>query len=346
MCENVLRIAFRVDANQNIGLGHVMRCQTIIKVCLKRRIQCTFYTTSEIVEEKGSEMGIEVLRLNSISFSMCEAQLLKHTMKKRNEEILFIDSYDVTEQYLEELHNIYTILLVDNQCDLFANMIIQPNAYLQEQGKVQKTAIGTYLKGMEYQPIREEFFLNQVILREEIENILILTGGTFYENFVLSLLTTLFNHFCTLNVTVLTGARLGKDAVKKIEDQFSHWNLEIVCNVSNVAEIMKKNDIAISACGSTIYEIMAIGLPVVAFSMAENQRVTLEVLRRDAGIIYAGEMFDAEIVESILKGLDKLKNIEQRKQQVRKMREVIKANGAERIVFEICEHYFKERRSC
>ena len=47
-------------------------------------------------------------------------------------------------------------------------------------------------------------------------------------------------------------------------------------NEQHVADLMKKCDIAVSAAGSTLYELCACGTPTITYVMADNQRAGSE----------------------------------------------------------------------
>jgi spore coat polysaccharide biosynthesis predicted glycosyltransferase SpsG len=61
---------------------------------------------------------------------------------------------------------------------------------------------------------------------------------------------------------------------------FFSW-IHIHTDVQDMAGLMKKCDIAISAGGTTLYELAAVGVPVICFSYAENQQLLTEYLDRE-----------------------------------------------------------------
>ena len=52
-------------------------------------------------------------------------------------------------------------------------------------------------------------------------------------------------------------------------------------------EIMKQCDVVLSATGSTIYEVSALGVPLIAFYFAENQRQGADMLSEITHVINA-----------------------------------------------------------
>lgn len=103
--------------------------------------------------------------------------------------------------------------------------------------------------------------------------------------------------------------------------------------VSDMAALMSTCDLAFSAGGTTLYELCAIGVPSVSFSMADNQIPGVKAFD-DAGLIpWAGDIRDNEAFydDAVEKLTSLLKNPDARKQQSDLMRMAIDGAGARRI---------------
>lgn len=70
----------------------------------------------------------------------------------------------------------------------------------------------------------------------------------------------------------------------------THPFLHIHTNVSNVAALMASCDLAVSAGGTTLCELCAVGVPTVSYLMAENQRVAVEAYAKEGLIPCAGDI--------------------------------------------------------
>ena len=119
--------------------------------------------------------------------------------------------------------------------------------------------------------------------------------------------------------------------LKKME--LKNKNLIVYHNVNNMSEIMKKCDVAITAGGSTIYELAAVGVPIICFSYAENQRKLVEYIGSNISD-YAGA-YDIDSVQTIKDishvYINKMLNYEYRKMCSEKERKMIDGKGAIRI---------------
>lgn len=74
--------------------------------------------------------------------------------------------------------------------------------------------------------------------------------------------------------------------MKELEKTYA--NIYIHYNVENMAALMKNCDIALTAAGSTVYELAAVGVPMICFSYAQNQEMLAEYMGREHIAGYAG----------------------------------------------------------
>ena len=99
---------------------------------------------------------------------------------------------------------------------------------------------------------------------------------------------------------------------------------------------MKKAESAISAGGTTLYELCACGTPTISYSFADNQIDNVEQFQKDELIDYAGDVRKTNIFENVKKLLNHYtQNYDLRKGRSRKMQQLIDGNGASRIVGEL-----------
>ena len=83
---------------------------------------------------------------------------------------------------------------------------------------------------------------------------------------------------------------LGKFSTFRLQG-ISHFpNIRLHRNVENMADLMLLCDIAITAGGSTMYELCACRLTAVSFSFADNQLPGVLCMDRNGLIPYAGDV--------------------------------------------------------
>ena len=101
-----------------------------------------------------------------------------------------------------------------------------------------------------------------------------------------------------------------------------------------------KCDIAVSACGSTMYELCACGLPIVTYSFADNQIPGIRKFAEKGIALNCGNVRNGieKTVNKIIEYVKKLnKDYMLRKQKIELLSEMIDENGVYRIVAEMRE---------
>lgn len=286
-------------------------------------------------------------------------------LAQKNTSIL-VDSYYVTEKYLAALKKRITTIYMD---DIYAfsypvDMLINYNIYGEEMG-YEKDAAFTDTKlllGTEYVPLREEFSAgagyaqSRKELSAETENvtpaedrlhqtaeqgrtadggILITTGGSDSFNLAGQLLMEAMKYDALKEKEyhVVSGSLNPHIGELQALAQ-KHENIHIHCNVTNMAELMAESEVALSAGGSTLYELCAVGVPVIAFSFAENQeRLVQTFVKR--GIAQYGGNYRTDgnkMIQNTIAGLETLledKNL--RTEYRKKARTLVDGKGADRI---------------
>lgn len=101
-----------------------------------------------------------------------------------------------------------------------------------------------------------------------VRSILLTTGNADAEGvtgvIIDSLLPTLLQERIRLRVVIgpLNASK------RQLHKRYSNCEqVELLENVTNMAVLMRECDIAVSACGTTLYELAACGVPTVGFSM-------------------------------------------------------------------------------
>ena len=107
-------------------------------------------------------------------------------------------------------------------------------------------------------------------------------------------------------------------------------HIHIHTGVSDMASLMASCDLAVSAGGTTLCELCAVGVPTVSYLMAENQRTAVETFAKEGLIPFAGVNNSA--LSNILRFLTQMSGDENaRKKSSQSMRAFLDGRGAVRI---------------
>lgn len=333
-------IWIRADANSEIGTGHVMRCITIAKEIQKRGVSVCFIL--------ADEFPVKMLSDNHIAYKVLhtkydepekEIPILREWLCQASPQILLVDSYFVTKEYFAQIRKYTKVAYVDDFChtEYPVDILINYNIYgdkLPYREKMKEEAVQLLL-GTEYAPVREEFVNTDYLPRKEAEHVLITTGGSDKYNLAGLIVEKAMQStsLCELHYHVVSGM-FNPNA--KMLDQIAESNshVQIHHNVTNMAELMKQCDVAITAGGSTIYELCAVGLPMIAFSFVENQEKQIEVFFEKEIIAFGGHYLrhGERMIEEILRCLEGLTvSYENRKEYSDRGKRVVDGQGACRI---------------
>ena len=217
------------------------------------------------------------------------------------------------------------------------DMLINYNIYGEEMGYEKDAAFADtkILLGTEYVPLREEFSAAEQQRTAADGGILITTGGSDSFNLAGQLLMEAMKYDALKEKEyhVVSGSLNPHIGELQALAQ-KHENIHIHCNVTNMAELMAESEVALSAGGSTLYELCAMGVPVIAFSFAENQeRLVQTFVKR--GIAQYGGNYRTDgnkMIQNTIAGLETLLEDENLRTEYRKKaRTLVDGKGADRI---------------
>lgn len=334
-------IGIRVDANKEIATGHVMRCLAIASGIKDTGMDCVFIIADENAKPIITANGFKVICLNSQWNQLDkEVEYLIEVIQKYKIDKLIIDSYYVTARYLEQLMLNTKVIYIDD-LNLFrypVSMLINYNIYynmfpykeMYDQNETQ------LLLGCRYAPLRKEFKSVKRSYRNMVKKILITTGGTDRYNVAGKLLNrvTVESLFDDIEFHVVVGKlNIHYDYLRELSQK--RKSIVLHRDVKNMSKLMASCDMAITAGGSTMYELCACGTPSICFSFADNQLYGVKGFA-EAGIMdYAGDIRDneSECISNIITYTQKyITNPAIRMEKAIKMKELVDGNGVDRIV--------------
>ena len=117
-----------------------------------------------------------------------------------------------------------------------------------------------------------------------------------------------------------------------VEIYQKYENVEILSAVDNIEKYMQEADIAISAGGTTLYELCACGTPTLTYAIADNQLDNVRKFEDLQLMDYIGDMREDGTEENLMEGFQLYKSFEKRNGRSILMRKLIDGLGAKRIV--------------
>lgn len=346
------RLVFRCDGNPSIGAGHVMRCLSIAAAAKEQGYACTFILASDDFRERVEAAGHEAIILHS-DYRDMQGELPVLEQKLQNEEVsaVFVDSYFPTEEYMRALSEIChaantALIYIDDLCakPLVCDILIDYNIYGEKkqadyEALYAKGARPVFLIGSYYAPLRREFSNRpDRKLVDTAREVMVSTGGADGEHMTLALVKALQENpalldFLTFHFVI---GQLNGDYDEIAKLTSGRKGIVLHRNVADMAGLMAKCDIAVSAAGSTLYELCALQTPTITYVLADNQVEGAEEFCHRGVMEYAGdirssgkEQLAAEICKRVL---SLSKDEDKRAAYATQAASVVDGHGAARIV--------------
>lgn len=329
-------VCFRADGNAQVGSGHVMRCLSLADAVREGGREPVFLCADSCVQPVIRRRGYRCFVLNS-PYDRMEEELpaLLPLLEELNPEYVVLDSYFVTAQYMRRLREAARLVYIDDLCafDYPADIVVNYNLYA---GSLAYPEGKRYLLGPGYAPLRQEFQGHGGRrIEDRVEHILISTGGADPRHTAAALLAHLRGHPPEDRITyhVLVG-EMNPDGEKIARLAAGLRCVALHRQVADMPGLMLRCDAAVSAAGSTLYELCACGLPAVTYILADNQIQGAQAFEAAGLMLCAGDIrTDAQFAEAVFAKLECLRgDWEARRRMAERMQALVDGNGAARTV--------------
>lgn len=367
-------IYIRTDGNAKIATGHLVRCLCIAQALEKLGRKVCFLvsdeTSSKLIKDLCDTVFHDVifsfktvilknavfdnldLEIDELCHMLSENKLVINnnssyditTVSSVSKSTILVDSYYVTEKYFKALNQVAKVAYMDDlrafdyDVDLVINYDVIPSSRTEEY-RLAYTKAKTTLLGAEYTPLREQFQNQSIALKETIQNVLITSGGSDPYHFTEAISSFLIAQNFDFNMHIVVGRLF--DNVAALETLSSEYpQIHLHQNVSDMAALMKQCDFAISAAGTTLYELCALGIPTISFTMADNQIIMAKTFAETGAVPYAGDIrSNPSSVLNIVKEhlTSSMQNADNYNHQHLLMRQVTNGNGTILIAQKLCE---------
>jgi UDP-2,4-diacetamido-2,4,6-trideoxy-beta-L-altropyranose hydrolase len=334
-------LLLRADAGLAMGTGHVMRCLALAQAWQDAGGRAVFAmaTPPASLRDRLSEESIEVLEIPALAGSGDDADLTAVFARVHAATWIVVDGYHFGAHYQQSLKSeAVKVLFLDDyghSAHYFADVVLNQNLCAEESAYKNRESYTRVLLGPQYCLLRREFggYRNW---NKEVSTVgarvLITMGGSDPENFTgraISAINLLADR--RLEATVVAGSNNAQfESLERMAK--AGKNITLYRNISNMAELMARSDMAISAAGTTCWELCLMGLPALLVDLAENQTPVARELNRRGCAIHLGNSHEvsAEKIAEQLKNL--LLSKQSRDTMSQRCRGLIDGHGAQRVV--------------
>ncbi|MCI8683806.1 MAG: UDP-2,4-diacetamido-2,4,6-trideoxy-beta-L-altropyranose hydrolase [Lachnospiraceae bacterium] len=342
------KLLFRADGNATIGAGHIMRCLSVGEAARELGLECVYVTADASFEKVIQDRGFSCVVMNTLYSDMdCEWPALEPVLTRVGPDAVFIDSYYVTPDYLKRLGAYGKTIYLDDVLAFAypADVLINYNIYADREDyeslySGENTTMPELLLGAGYVPLRKEFQLSEVPpVRAHMERVLVSVGGADPERMALKFLNCFIQDRelagrCEFHF-ILNSLEPDREEIKEIAARHS-W-IFLHENVRRMSELMLNCDAAISAAGSTLYELSACGVPTITYVLADNQIPGASAFEARGIMVNAGDCRKKpDFLAGVCRELKLLAaDAKRRVKMSKKGRETADGTGAEQMIREI-----------
>lgn len=319
------------ELGEGIGFGHFSRCSAIALKLYK------IFQVEIFVYQKGdSEYNLNLSPKIQTTIKDWK-ESISEIVKPR--DTVIIDSYLAQQEHFDQIASITkNSLIFDDYYRLEYNcrLILNPNVSADIE-KYSYKSKNDLITGSDYIIVRDAFQnLVHRELNKTIKEVSITVGGSDYRKLLPKFVKLFAEKYPAINFNVLTGKSQLK---QKMEQEYSRNNFKYygLLNQDEIARVFMKSDLAISASGQTLGELVMTQTPFVAFCVDKDQHPIRDFYVKQNIIDYKIEWDDVNFEEKILNSFEGLLNLEKRQQFIDKSRNILDGNGVNRICKKIKE---------
>jgi UDP-2,4-diacetamido-2,4,6-trideoxy-beta-L-altropyranose hydrolase len=334
------QIVIRADASTQIGTGHVMRCLALTHAARTRGMTVSFVCAElpDALEVRLLDARCTVNRIGVIPGSLEDAE--RTGVLARGSQWLVLDGYRFDAAFEASLnarleHSSTCILAFDDegrQAHSNVNAILNQNHGAEQFGP-NYSSTATQLLGSRFALLRPEFLKWQMWERpmpEHISRILVTFGGSDLGNHSLKVLRALEAGFPdSFEIRVIVGAANPHLETLQLFATTTHHQIELCQNVFDMPAVLAWAEFAISAAGSTVWELAFMNVPAVIAVVAQNQFELATAMDGVAGMRNLGwitELEETVLAKSIQDAMARAQ------EQSNYGRQLIDGFGAERVL--------------
>jgi UDP-2,4-diacetamido-2,4,6-trideoxy-beta-L-altropyranose hydrolase len=332
-----MKIAFRVDATPDIGIGHLMRCLALSEELRRRGHECFFLlkVVHPEILERIKKFGCTPYLLPRTATLQQDLDSVIEYVFNQSIDWVITDHYQIDASYVKEIkHQGFHVLSIDDNAQMhyYSDILVNQNIGA-EKLTFSAEPYTKLLLGPSYVMLRDEL-LRRAEKRHDssVRKMVITLGGTDPDNFLLSVLHSLEDVTKDIDILAVLGPFNPHGAALHAFQQTTKMRLTLIQSPPNMADLYLQADLAISAAGSSCYELAYFGIPNLIITVAENQLSIAHEMDRQKIGIYLGEKY--EVQQEYLKDKVKefLKNQSLRKHMSENGQRLVDGEGKQRIV--------------
>lgn len=277
-----------------------MRCLALVQACQDAGGSASFVMAmkAQAVEARLALENMEVIHLSAQPGSRDDAVQTADLARKMGASWVVVDGYHFGADYQRMIKDAgLRLLLIDDtgQADhYYADIILNQNLHAHESLYSKREPYTRLLLGTRYVLLRREFLKWRGwkrVIPEVARKVLVTLGGADLHNVTLQVIQALqweWVEVKALEAMVILGG--SNPHYEKLQGALRHSRIPIRLenNVMEMPDLLAWADMAVSAGGTTCWELAFMGLPGLILILADNQRSIVEELGKRGGAVNLG----------------------------------------------------------
>ncbi|HVQ01489.1 MAG TPA: UDP-2,4-diacetamido-2,4,6-trideoxy-beta-L-altropyranose hydrolase [Candidatus Thermoplasmatota archaeon] len=332
-----MKIAFRVDASPDIGIGHLMRCLALSEELRRRGHDCFF-----LLKMVHPEVLERIKKFECTPYLLPRTESLQQDLDSVIEyafsqsiDWLITDHYQIDASYVKEIkHQGFRVLSIDDNAQMhyYSDIVLNQNIGAQKL-TFSAEPYSKLLLGPSYVMLRDELLRRAEKKRDStVKTMLVTLGGADPDNYLLSILHSLEDVTKNLDILAVIGPFNPHNVELQAFKQTTKMRLTLISSPRTMVDLYLRADLAISAAGTSSYELAYFGIPNLLITVADNQLSIAHEMDKQKVGLYLGEKHDLQL--DLLKDKVKefLKNQSLRNHMSENGQKLVDGKGKERIV--------------
>ena len=332
---------FRLEAGAGIGMGHFMRCYALAQTCRRLGHAATFLSAGDhaTLRSRLTTARVGAVKLTAGHPDPADIEETVHWARGKSAAWLVVDGYQFDAEYQKRLREAgCRFVAIDDDAHAeryYADVVLNQNIF-SERLHYRFEGRPLFLRGLRYALIREEVLVHRRARRptaRRARRLLVTFGGTDPRRQTLKVVEALHGVVADLEVRVVLGPGVvaGEDLRASLEAHGASRSI-VVLRDPDLASLMAWADLAISAAGSTCWELACLGVPAIVIAVADNQRDIargLEEAGLGKNLGWWESVMPGDITAAVAALVD---DAAARREMSRRGRALVDGGGAERVL--------------
>jgi len=277
-------IGIRADGSSEIGYGHLVRTGALAEKFLQHSHEVTYLTRTPSTVSDICPGAVSIHQLGDD-----EVDDTVDWLERKKPDALLTDSYNVDTEYQRQLSESVSPLVTitdDSRFTLCCDVNLNGNVHAPELNYEWDGGKPEMLLGPDYLLVREQF--RQLAKktppwRDSPQRALVTFGGSDVNNVTPSAMRALDGFDGEVNVIIGPGFTNEDEILEAVDSTDAQFDL--LRDPDNLPELMFDSDFAVSAGGSTVYELLSTGTPTIGIPQSDNQVPIIQSLAEKDAIL-------------------------------------------------------------